>query len=115
MMTLGQRLRELREERDISLREFAKKLGCSAAFWSDVELGRRYTADQMLRDAARLLKVSFDDLKARDTRPPLEEVRRATAEDPRYAIAFRRVLDSKVTPEQLLKLAGDQPVQKKKP
>ena len=107
MMTLGQRLRELREERDLSLREFAKKLGCSAAFWSDVELGRRYAADQMLKDAARLLKVSFDELKARDTRPPLEEVKRATAEDPQYAIAFRRVLESKLTPAQLLKMAGE--------
>src|ERR1700686_1994464 len=103
-MTLGQRLRQLREGRDVSLREFAKKLGCSAAFWSDVELGRRYAADQMLREAARILKVSFEELKAHDTRPPLEEVKRATAEDPRYALAFRSVLDSKVTPDQFLEL-----------
>ena len=115
MMTLGQRIRELREKQDISLRELAKKLGCSAAFWSDVELGRRYAADQMLKDAARILKVSFEDLKARDTRPPLEELKRKTAEDPQYAIAFRRVIESKLTPEQLLKLAAEQSGQKKKP
>ncbi len=114
-MTLGQRLRQLREGRDVSLREFAKKLGCSAAFWSDVELGRRYAADQMLREAARILKVSFDDLKAHDTRPPLEEVKRATAEDPRYAMAFRSVLDSKVTPDQLFELAREKAGHKKKP
>ena len=39
-MTLGQRIRELRDARDISLHELAKQLGCSAAYWSDVELGR---------------------------------------------------------------------------
>lgn len=105
-MTLGQRIRELRDARDISLREFAKKLGCSAAYWSDVELGRRYASEQMLKDAARILKVPFEGLKAHDTRPPIEEVKRATAEDPRYAIAFRRVIDSKVSPEELLKLAS---------
>lgn len=106
-MTLGQRIRELRDERDISLRELAKKLGCSAAYWSDVELGRRHASEQMLKETARILKVPFDELKAHDTRPPLEEVKRATAEDPRYAIALRRVFDSKVSPEELLKLASE--------
>jgi transcriptional regulator with XRE-family HTH domain len=105
-MTLGQWIRELRDERDISLREFAKKLGCSAAYWSDVELGRRYASDEMLKDSARILKVSFEELKTHDTRPPVEEVKRVTAEDPRYAIALRKVIDSKVSPEELLKLAG---------
>lgn len=105
-MPLGDRIRELREERDISLRELAKKLGCSAPFWSDVELGRRFPSEAMLKDAARHLKVSFEELKTHDTRPPLDELRRATAEDPRYAFAFRRVIDSKITPEELLKLAA---------
>jgi transcriptional regulator with XRE-family HTH domain len=114
MMTLGQRLRQLRDQQDISLREFAKKLGCSAAYWSDVELGRRYASEDMLKDAARILKTPFQHLKDYDTRPPLEEVRRATAEDPQYAIALRRVIDSKVSPEELLKLAG-KAGQKKKP
>lgn len=106
MMTLGQRIRELRDERDISLREFAKKIGCSAPFWSDVELGRRYASDEMLREASRILKVPFEELKTHDTRPPLEEVKRVTAENPRYAIALRKVIDNKVSPEELLKLAG---------
>jgi transcriptional regulator with XRE-family HTH domain len=105
-MTLGQRIRELRDQRDISLREFAKKLGCSAAYWSDVELGRRYASEQMLKDASRILKAPFEELKALDTRPPLEEVKRVTAEDPLFAIALRKVIDSKVSPEELLKLAG---------
>ena len=113
-MPLGQRIRELRDGRDISLREFAKKLGCSAPYWSDVELGRRHASEEMLRDAARILKVSFEELKAYDTRPPLEEVKRVTAEDPRYAIALRKVIDSKVSPEELLKLAG-QAGHKKRP
>jgi transcriptional regulator with XRE-family HTH domain len=106
-MTLGQRLRELRDQQDISLREFAKKLGCSAPYWSDVELGRRYASDDMLKEAARILKTSFTELKALDTRPPIEEVKRATAENPDYAIAFRRIIASKVPPDVLLKIAGE--------
>jgi transcriptional regulator with XRE-family HTH domain len=114
MMTMGRRIRQLRDEQDISLREFAKKLGCSAAFWSDVELGRRYASEDMLKDAARILKASLDELKSHDTRPPLEEMKRATAEDSRYAIAFRRVIDSKISAEELLKFVGDKSQKKKK-
>ena len=37
----GKSLRVLREDADMSLRTMAKKLGCSAAFLSDCELGQR--------------------------------------------------------------------------
>ncbi|SRR6266446_1944132 len=114
-MPIGQKIRELRDEHDISLREFAKKLGCSAAFWSDVELGRRYASEQMLKDAARILKVPLDELKQHDTRPPIEEVKRATAENPRYALAFRRFIESKVSPDVLLKIVEEREKSKKKP
>jgi transcriptional regulator with XRE-family HTH domain len=113
-MPLGERIRELREERDISLRELAKKLGCSAPFWSDVELGRRYPSEAMLKDAARHLKVSFEELKTYDTRPPLDELKRRSAEDPQYAFAFRRVIESKLTPQELLKIAEGKLNSKKK-
>ena len=43
---LGQRIRELRGKKDLSLRELAKKLDVSAAFLSDIELGRRYPSEK---------------------------------------------------------------------
>jgi transcriptional regulator with XRE-family HTH domain len=103
-MPLGQRIRELREERDLSLRELAKRLGCSAAFLSDIELGRRYPSENNLKDLAHLLKTSVDELKAHDTRPPIEEMKRLTAADPRYAVFFRTMIDSKLSADELLKL-----------
>ena len=48
MKTLGQRIRELREEKDFSLRELAKKSGVTAPFLSDIELGRRYPSEKVL-------------------------------------------------------------------
>lgn len=104
-MSLGAYIRELRDKRDLSLREFAKKLGCSAAFVSDIELGRRYPSEKNLADIATLLGVGVDDLRARDVRPPLEEIKQLTASDPRYAFAFRTVVERKVSPEALLKFA----------
>ena len=74
-----------------------------------------YASEQMVKDAARILKVSVEDLKVPDTRPPIEEVKRATAENPRYALAFRRVIESKVSPDLLLKIVEDQEKPKKKP
>jgi transcriptional regulator with XRE-family HTH domain len=103
--TLGQRLRELREKTDLSLREFAGKLDVSPAFVSDVELGRRNPSDKMLAEIARILKTSVDDLKSYDTRPPIDELRRKTSENPAFSLAFRTVLDSNISAEELLKWA----------
>jgi transcriptional regulator with XRE-family HTH domain len=114
-MPLGQRIRELRDAKDLSLRELAKKLGCSAAFLSDIELGRRYPAEKNLRDIARILKVPFEELKAYDDRAPIEEMKRLAAKDPLYAVAFRTMIDRKLSAEDLLKLAEGSVDPKKKP
>jgi len=109
--TLGERIRELRAEKDLSLREFAKKLGgLSAAFLSDIELGRRHPSDKVLADMARVLGSTVEDLRTYDARPPVEELKRLASTDPAWGLAFRRVLkevaDEKMPPEELLKWLG---------
>jgi transcriptional regulator with XRE-family HTH domain len=93
MTTLGQRIRELREDRDQSLRELARSLDVSAAFMSDVELGRRYPTDEMLVKIAKKLRVPVDDLRALDSRAPLEELKRIASANPVYGFALRRIVD----------------------
>jgi transcriptional regulator with XRE-family HTH domain len=105
MKTLGERIRELREALDISLREFARAIGVSAPFWSDVELGRRHPSDERLQRAAKLLKVPFEELKQHDSRPAVEDFRRVSSADPAFGMAFRRVIDEGVTPQDLVELA----------
>jgi len=104
-MSLGQYLRELREKRDLSLREFAKKLKCSAAFVSDIELGRRYPSEKILTDMAKILGTTLEDLKKQDDRLPSEELKRKLASNPGFAAAFRMIADSPVSPEELVALA----------
>jgi transcriptional regulator with XRE-family HTH domain len=104
-MSLGNYLRTLREKRDLSLREFARKLNCSAPFISDIELGRRYPSDKILEDMATVLGVAVVDLKAHDDRPPTEEMKKLIAANPMYALAFRTVVDRKVSPEELIAFA----------
>ena len=102
MKTLGERIRELREQKDLSLREAAKKLDLSAAFLSDVELGRRFPSDEVLGRIAKLLAQSVDELKAFDTRPPMEELKRMTASNPLLGAALRRVVEKSVSASDLI-------------
>jgi len=104
MKTLGERIRELREEKDLSLRESAKKLNVSAAFLSDIELGRRFPSDDVLARIAKLLGESVDKLKSYDTRPPMEELKRMTASNPLMGVALRRVVEKNVDATQLIDL-----------
>lgn len=103
--TLGERIRELRDQLDLSLREFGKQLNdTSAAFLSDVELGRRFPTDKLLADMARVLKTTVADLKTYDTRVPVDALKKLASEDPAFGLALRRVVDQHVSAEELMKL-----------
>jgi transcriptional regulator with XRE-family HTH domain len=106
MEGLGSFMRRRRDELDLSLREFAKRLDCSAAFISDVELGRRHPSDKVLAEIARVLGVKLEQLHAVDERPPIDDIKRITQSDPRFALAFRTMIDKKVSAEELLELAN---------
>jgi len=60
MEGLGPYMRRRRDELDLSLREFARRLDCSAAFISDIELVRRHPSEKVLAEIARVLKVAED-------------------------------------------------------
>lgn len=104
MEGIGPFIRRRRDELDLSLRELAKKLDCSPAFISDIELGRRHPSDKVLIEIARLLKVKVEELRKLDVRPPIEEIKRVTQDDPTYALAFRTVIDN-VSADELLEFA----------
>jgi transcriptional regulator with XRE-family HTH domain len=91
--TLGQFIRERREKKDISLRELARKVSVSAAFLSDVELGRRFPSDDLLPKIAKALETTVEELRAYDARPPIEDLKRISASNPAYGFALRRVVE----------------------
>jgi transcriptional regulator with XRE-family HTH domain len=113
MMTLGQRIRELREEKDLSLRELAKKLGVSAAFLSDIELGRRFPSEKVLVSIAQALDTALEDLRQYDTRPPVEDLKRLASSNPLYGVAFRKVIDKEITAQELIDFAEGKAKKKK--
>jgi transcriptional regulator with XRE-family HTH domain len=102
MKTLGEKIKELREKKDISVRELARQLKVSAAFLSDVELGRRHPSDEIMRRLADGLDTTLEELQQCDARPPVQELKRLAASDPAMGFALRRVVDQGVTSKDLI-------------
>lgn len=113
MKSLGDRLRELRDARDLSVRELSRRIGRSAATISDIELGRRYPSDEVLAELAKELGTTTQDLKAFDHRPQIDELRRRAEREPTMGFALRRIIDQGVTGDELLRFLENE--KKKKP
>jgi transcriptional regulator with XRE-family HTH domain len=113
MEGIGPYIRKRRDELDLSLREFAKKLDCSPAFISDIELGRRHPSDKVLMEMARILKVKAEDLRDMDVRAPIDDIKRITQDDPTFALAFRTVIDKKISASDLLEFVQSKEDEKK--
>ena len=75
-ISLGQRIRELRDKAALSLRGLAKRIGISSPFLSDIELGRRFPSEEILAKLAGALEVSPDELEQYDTRAPIADLKR---------------------------------------
>jgi transcriptional regulator with XRE-family HTH domain len=106
--SFGARIRQLREEKDISLREFAKRLGeISAAHVSDIELGRRFPSPALLQKMASVLRVPLGELEQYDSRAPVDEIKRRAASDPAFGFALRKLVDRNLSAEEIIRLLDD--------
>jgi transcriptional regulator with XRE-family HTH domain len=117
MNNLGEFIRQKREELDISLRELAKKIGVSAAFLSDIELGRRNPSDDVMKKLARELKVTLAELSTKDARAPVEDLKRLSNSDPAFGYALRRLVkgveEKKISADDVIKFADKKPTRGK--
>ncbi len=110
--TLGQRIRELRQEHDLSLRDLGEKLGTagnptSPAFLSDLENGRRFPSEEMLANLAQVLGTTVEDLRSYDQRPPSRDIQDLVDRNPQFGFAFRRALETieaqNLSPDEFVK------------
>jgi len=105
-ISFGERLRQLRDEKDFSLRELADKIGVSAAFLSDIELGRRFPAEDKLVALADALSVDVAELKKYDFRDQAEEIKKMMFEDATAGVAFRTIAQElkrgNISPEEIV-------------
>ena len=114
--TLGERIRELRLDQNLSLRQLADRVGKSAPFISDVELGRRFPSPGVLHAIATELGVDPAELRKHDFRESMSTLKHLSQTNPRWGVAFRTAADQirrgDLTPEELVeKLTGSDPEQ----
>jgi HTH-type transcriptional regulator, competence development regulator len=69
MSQVGDRIRELREERNWSQREFAKRVGINYSVVNRIELGKRNVEDHELAKIADVFGVTTDYLLGRTNNP----------------------------------------------
>ncbi|NJK90498.1 MAG: helix-turn-helix domain-containing protein [Blastochloris sp.] len=107
-ISFGSKLRQLREEKNISLRELAKRIGVSGAFLSDIELGRRFPSADKLEFLAKEIGVPAEELKQYDFRDEAEAIRNMMFADPKAGLAFRSILQSELSLEEIQKIVSKQ-------
>ncbi len=90
-ITLGSRIRQLRLAKQMSLREFARRLGLSHVFLSDLETGSRFPSEEVMERIALELGVRFEDLQVLDPRLQSDELSKHSQKDISLALVFKRV------------------------
>ena len=103
--TLGPEIRRLRVEAGFTLRGFAKKLGISAAYQSDIEHNRRRPPAPLLRRMSQLLPqvgATFETLEQLDTRLD-PEIRLWADATPGVREMLRKIRDSGQDPREILR------------
>ena len=87
------------------MRQLARRIGKSAPFLSDIELGRRFPSEGVLRTIAKELRVELTHLKEYDHRESITTLRQLSKEDPEWRLALRTTTDQirkGLTPEELI-------------
>lgn len=90
-LTLGEKIREIREMKRLSLRELARRTDVSVSLISAVELGNRYPSQLVLESIAGELEVSVSELENVDARVSLANLRLMIESDPSWGVALREI------------------------
>lgn len=92
---LGAALRSVREERGLSLREVARRVGVSPSFVSQVETGKANPSVGTLYALVAVLGTSLDDLIGENGDAPVVEARAERASKPPIEVPLQRAADRK--------------------
>ena len=105
----GERIKRLRKERNLGLRETAAKAGMSATFLSRIENNEEKSppGEEKIRALAKVLGDDFDLLISLAGRIA-EDVAKAVTNDPTMPEFLRVARKEKVSGEQLLKMLEQQ-------
>ncbi len=102
---LGERIRRMRAEHKLGLRETATKVGISPTYLSRIETMDEKTppAEDVIRKLATLLNDDFDELMQLAGRVP-EDVEKVIKGDPSMPAFLRTAKEQKLSGEELGKI-----------
>jgi XRE family transcriptional regulator, fatty acid utilization regulator len=103
---LGMKLRSLRQEKRLPLRDVAARAGVSVSYLSEIEAGKKYPKPEKLLDLADALGVSFDALVSQQVEPALDPIKSALSSPFAQEFPFRLF---GIEPSVLLGLMSDAP------
>lgn len=115
--TFGKFVRDCREEKEYSVRTFAKMIGCSAAYLSDIEKGNRYAPKKYLDKIFEKLELreedrqDFEDLAASTRGFQYEDINSYFGQQPLARVALRKAMEVDLSDEQwmsFINLMGDE-------
>lgn len=75
----------------------------SAAFLTDIEHGRRFPSDDVFEKIATTLGTTVEELKKRDARVPVKELKELVDADPKFSILFRKLAEKKISADEALR------------
>lgn len=99
MNNIGQKIRELRKEQNLTLRELAKKASISFSYLGDIERGRTNPSLETLRNIAKALRIPASFL--------LELSEKNTA--PKESFLFKETSPDSLTVEEALDMVLKSP------
>jgi len=84
-MSVGERIKLLRQKKKMTLRELSEKVGISISFLSDIENNRSNPSLERLKEIAKALDTSVSYLLGEDNpepKTPADEITEAVSDDP---------------------------------
>lgn len=110
-MDFGTRIRELRKEKDIPLRDLADRIGIDFTYLSKIENGKvEPPSEQKIRAMAKELDVEAEGLLALAGKVSSDQIRQAVQANPSVGILLRKIQTLSLTNKQIagmLKIATD--------
>lgn len=108
---MGERLRDLRVKKELTLRELARRVDISPSFLSEIETGRSYPSDPVLERLAEELGVTLAGMRSLDMRSHLSDLRKLLDSDASWGPVFQQIAkkarSGKLSPAELMKRLGE--------
>jgi transcriptional regulator with XRE-family HTH domain len=104
-MDFGSRIRQLRTDKGLSLREFAENVGIDFTYLSKIENGKvDPPSEEKIRYMAKELEVDAETLLGLAGKVSPEQMRRAVESNPDIGVLLRKIQSRELTTDQIKKM-----------